>query len=114
MLACGPSSLVTSWQAYDINGYTFYTKAKNKKSTTQNSGIRTEAYDTTGEKVTYCGFIDEIWELDYGVNLKIPVFLCKWIKHPNDVVVDNYRFTTDDLCIVGHNDDLWVLADHVV
>jgi hypothetical protein len=28
MLASHPSSCVTSWQAYDINGYTCYTKKK--------------------------------------------------------------------------------------
>jgi hypothetical protein len=27
-LAAGPSSQVTSWQGYDINGYLFYTTAK--------------------------------------------------------------------------------------
>jgi hypothetical protein len=43
MLASHPSSCVTSWQAYDINGYTYYTKEKDKKSVTQNSGIRIEA-----------------------------------------------------------------------
>jgi hypothetical protein len=32
MLASRPSSSVTSWQAYDINGYTYYTKEKDKKS----------------------------------------------------------------------------------
>ena len=30
--AAGPSSLVTSWQGYDINGYLFYTIAKDKKT----------------------------------------------------------------------------------
>jgi hypothetical protein len=32
MLVFHPSSCVTSWQAYDINGYTFYTKEKEKSS----------------------------------------------------------------------------------
>jgi hypothetical protein len=32
MLASHPSSYVTSWQAYDINGYTYYTKEKDKRS----------------------------------------------------------------------------------
>jgi hypothetical protein len=32
MLASRPSSCVTSWQAYDINEYTSYTKEKDKKS----------------------------------------------------------------------------------
>ena len=31
-LAAGPSSQVTSWQGYDINGYLFYTVAKDKKT----------------------------------------------------------------------------------
>jgi hypothetical protein len=28
MLPSRPSNCVTSWQAYDINGYTYYTKEK--------------------------------------------------------------------------------------
>jgi hypothetical protein len=32
MLTSRPSSYVTSWQAYGINGYTYYTKEKAKKS----------------------------------------------------------------------------------
>ncbi|WP_428740059.1 hypothetical protein, partial [Sulfurimonas sp.] len=43
MLASCPSSCVTSWQAYDINGYTYYTKENNRRSVAQNSGIRIEA-----------------------------------------------------------------------
>jgi hypothetical protein len=31
-LAAGPSSNVTSWQAYEINRYTYYMKAKDHKS----------------------------------------------------------------------------------
>jgi hypothetical protein len=45
MLASCPSSRVTTWQAYDINGYTYYTKEKDKKSVAQNSGIHIEAID---------------------------------------------------------------------
>jgi hypothetical protein len=32
MLASRPSSCATSWQAYDINGYTYYTKEKDRRS----------------------------------------------------------------------------------
>jgi hypothetical protein len=32
ILASQTSSCVTSWQAYDINGYTYYNKEKDKKS----------------------------------------------------------------------------------
>jgi hypothetical protein len=32
LLAAGPHSVVKSWQAYDINDFTFYTKAKDNRS----------------------------------------------------------------------------------
>ncbi len=41
--------------------------AKDKKSTNQNSGVRFDAIDENGQKDTYYGYIEEIWELDYGV-----------------------------------------------
>jgi hypothetical protein len=69
MLASRPSSCVTSWQAYDINGYTYYTKEKDKKSIAQNSGIYIEAIDPQGLKTTYYGYIHDIWELDYGLRI---------------------------------------------
>jgi hypothetical protein len=39
--------------------------------------------------------------------------MCQWIKHPNDVNVDNYGLTLVDLKNLGHKDDPWVLADRV-
>jgi hypothetical protein len=32
LLAAGPHNLVKSWQAYDINEFAFYTKAKDSRS----------------------------------------------------------------------------------
>jgi hypothetical protein len=56
-----PSSNVTSWQAYEINGYTYYTKAKDNKSVVyQNSGVRIDAIHKFGNNITYYGFIEEI------------------------------------------------------
>jgi hypothetical protein len=57
ILASRPSSCVTSWQAYDINEYTYYTKEKDRRSVDQNSGIRIEAFDPLGVKITYYGYI---------------------------------------------------------
>jgi hypothetical protein len=37
-----PSWLIRTWQAYDINGFTFYIKAKDKKSQHQNNGVRVD------------------------------------------------------------------------
>jgi hypothetical protein len=52
-LAAGPSSNVTSWKAYKINGYTYYTKAKDNKSAAyQNSGVRVDAIDKSGNNIT--------------------------------------------------------------
>jgi hypothetical protein len=39
LLTASPHSVVKSWQAYDINGFTFYTKAKDHRSQCQNSGV---------------------------------------------------------------------------
>jgi hypothetical protein len=48
ILASHPSSCVTSWQAYDINGYTYYIKEKDRRSVAKNSGICIEANDPLG------------------------------------------------------------------
>jgi hypothetical protein len=45
--------------------------------------------------------------------MRIPVFRCQWIKHPNGVNVDNYGLTLVDLKNLAHKDDPWVLADRV-
>ena len=69
-LAFGPSSQITSWQGYDINGYRFHMKEKDKRSAAQNSGVRYEGIDeATRETKMYYGQIEEIWELDYGSEL---------------------------------------------
>ena len=65
-LAEGPSRQVTSWKAYDINGYAYYTHAKDNKYVNQNNVVQIEALDGVGRKIQYFGIIEEIWELDYG------------------------------------------------
>jgi hypothetical protein len=110
LLISGPHSLVKSWQAYDINGCTFYTKAKDSRSQCQNSGVRIDAEDTMGQKNVYYGYIEEIWELNYGMSLQIPIFKCQWVKHPQGVEIDGYGFTIVDLKNVDHKDEPWVLA----
>jgi hypothetical protein len=51
LLTSGPHSLVKSWQAYDINGCIFYNKTKDNRSQCQNSGVRVDAEDSTGQKI---------------------------------------------------------------
>ena len=69
----GPSSTVTIWKGYEINGNTFYMIDQDEKSTNQNSGVRFAATTEKG-KDTYYGYIVDIWELDYGHDFKVPLF----------------------------------------
>jgi hypothetical protein len=92
---------------------TLIKQKKDKRSVSQNCVIRIEAIDPLGVKITYYGYIQDIWELDYGARLQISVFKYQWIKHMNGVSVDNYGLTLVDLKNVGQKDHLWVLADHV-
>jgi hypothetical protein len=55
-LAFGPSTEITTWQRYDINGYRVHTKEKDKKSMVQNSGVQYEGIDDSiGKTRTYFG-----------------------------------------------------------
>jgi hypothetical protein len=111
VLASGPSSQVTSWQSYDISGFSFSTSERDNKSMSQNSGVRCEAVDdATGEISAYFGFIDDIWEVEYGPRLQIPVFRCRWVQDKH-VTVDNYGQRILDLSKVGYKDDPWILAN---
>jgi hypothetical protein len=55
LLVAGPHSVVKSWQAYDINGFTFYTKVKDCRSQCQNTGVRVDAEDSMGQKMLIMG-----------------------------------------------------------
>ncbi|KAL6902054.1 hypothetical protein ACP4OV_004930 [Aristida adscensionis] len=102
-LAAGPSTMVTSWQGYEVNGYTFYTRAKDSKSKAQNSSVRGEAPDPiTGDAIVdYFGVIEDIWELDYGNDIIVTVMRCQWVKRPGGVEVDKCGVTLVDLDNVG-------------
>ena len=78
-LAKGPFFTVTTYQGYDINGYTFYTIDQDKKSVYQNSAVRVDAFDSKMQKIAYYGQIEEIWELLYA-GFKVPVFRCRWVQ----------------------------------
>ena len=80
ILAKGPSSTLLKYQGYEINGFTFYRKKQDGKSTYQNNGVRFDARDKKGNMhATYYGFIEEIWELAYGP-LKAALFRCQWVR----------------------------------
>jgi hypothetical protein len=112
-MARGPSNTILTYQGYEINGYTFYTRSQDKKSTNQNSGARIEAIYTNGQRNSYFGYIAEIWELDYGP-LKIPIFRCQWVKLTGKGIdIDAYGMTTIDLKELGYRDEPFILAKDV-
>ena len=74
------------WSGYDINGYSFYTKAQDEKSTMQNSGVTivaesihfSSSKDKNPVKATmpYFGVIEDIWDVDY-TKFRVPIFKCQ-------------------------------------
>lgn len=118
-LAAGPAMNVTPYQAYDINGYTFYTEARDKlKGVYQNSGVTQQAY--TGKvKNKHYDRIEEIWELKYADVGIFPMFRVRWAKQ---VLQEDDYFTTMVIpprnksanvhAISGLNEP-WVLASTV-
>jgi hypothetical protein len=76
--------MIHTYTSYDINGYTFYTRAQDNKKTNQNNGVRTDAYDYDGNRKTYYEFIEEIWELEYRENLKVPLPMAQTPKWSED------------------------------
>jgi hypothetical protein len=112
-LARGPILTVVTYQGYDINGYTFYTEQQDKKSAYQNSGVRADAYDATGQdKNMYYGKIQQIWELDFH-GFKIPLFRCNWVDGIKGVVQDKYEFISIDLNHQGYKSKPFMLAKHI-
>ncbi|XP_015646507.2 uncharacterized protein [Oryza sativa Japonica Group] len=112
-LARGPSGSIATFQGYEINGYTFYTRAQDMKSTNQNSAVRVDAMGHDGTTATYYGAIEDIWELDYGP-LKVPLFRCQWVRLTGGgVMIDDSGMTTVDLNKVGYSDEPFVLANDI-
>ncbi|KAK1643757.1 hypothetical protein QYE76_061562 [Lolium multiflorum] len=108
-----PSSNICTFQGYEINGNTFYTIDQDKKSTNQNSGVRFDATDENGQTTTYYGYIEEIWELDYGPTFKVPLFRCKWVKLSGIHIEDKYGMITVDPNNLAYLDEPFVLASEV-
>ena len=106
-LAQKPSPIVLTYQAYDINGYRFYTKERDKKTSYQNSSVRIECMTVNeADKRVYYGTIKEIWELDY-VKVKVALFRCAWIPLGH-VKVDDYRKTCVNRTTMAYHADPFI------
>nr|AAX96657.1 transposon protein, putative, CACTA, En/Spm sub-class [Oryza sativa Japonica Group] len=111
-LSQGPEWSATTWQGYDINGYTFHTVKQDSKCTVQNSGLCIEAGSDGGRRDQYYGRVEQILELDY-LKFKVPLFRCRWVDLRN-VKVNNEGFTTVNLANNAYKDESFVLAKQVV
>ncbi|XP_074278631.1 uncharacterized protein LOC141602226 [Silene latifolia] len=119
-LAHGPGMHVLTYQGYDINGYSFYTKDQDDRSTMQNSGVALMAMSMSVASAKdsrpaydaqpYFGVIKEIWELDY-VQFRIPVFRCMWVEHSKGVRVDEMGFTLVDFSREGYKSEPFIMAN---
>nr|GEZ13345.1 hypothetical protein [Tanacetum cinerariifolium] len=109
---------VLQYQCYDINGYTFYTKKQDDKSTVQNSEVTLIATTTDSSreeiiKDSYYGVIEEFWELDY-TTIVIPILNYKWVDNTRSgVKVDNDGFTCVNHSTNGYLSDPFILAKQV-
>ena len=71
-----------------------------------------DATDCNGKKEIFYGYIEEIWELNYAPNFKVPLFWCQWVKLTG-VTKDQYDMTIVDLNNLGYRDEPFVLAQDV-
>ena len=84
-LAHGPAPKLAAYQSYDINGYTFYTEAKDMDSDYQNSGVTIQCVtDASGTTERFYGRVEEIWELDYAGMHDATMFCVRWAKDVDD------------------------------
>ena len=119
-LAYGCDKIVRSYEGYDINGYTFYTKRQDNASTVQNSGVSVVALSpeyTSKRKRTlvemrkeFYGFIDSIVELNYTNQFKVALFQCQWVDSTIGIQHENEFMKRVNLNKLGHHDDPFILA----
>jgi len=89
LLVVGPNLNVPTWQGYDINGYSFYTKSQDGKSILANSRVsvngQSDHFCSVSDNnpiqasMPYNRVIEDIWELDYS-EFRVSVFKCQWVN----------------------------------
>jgi len=101
-LARGPLAIIMQYQGYEINGYTFYTRAQDKKSTNQNSGVRIDGIGHDGNKNNYFGVIEEIWAVRLWA-FEDSLFRCQWVNRAGGgVMTGQYVMTIVDFKNSGY------------
>ena len=105
-LSRGPSTLVTCYRGYIINGFIFHTREREKGKKTQNSGVvvtievssfaSARDMNSISSHVSYYGVQTDVIELHYLSGNRIILFKCDWwdvINIGKGVKNDEYGFT---------------------
>ena len=95
-----------------MNGFIWYTKKQDSKSTSQNSGVTVlGVVENDNVSDSYYGWIEEIWELDY-VSFRVAVFKCEWINNEKKGAIGRDRdgFIIVDPNEIGFRHDPFILA----
>jgi hypothetical protein len=93
---------------------TYFTREPKIKRAPTKIAVSVWMQQTTMAKKIYYGYIEEIWQLDYGTILNIPLFRCQWVKLTGGgITKDQYRMTIVDLNDLGYRDEPFILAKDV-
>ncbi|XP_074274227.1 uncharacterized protein LOC141598345 [Silene latifolia] len=129
-LAKGPAPTAKRFKGYYANGYDFYTKSRDARCKTQNSGVTlsalTSSFASSKDKnpvdgdVTYYGAILDIIELKYWSKFTVVLFRCEWYQVEKDeygmtcVNVNKYCSVDDPFVIPSQVHQVFYVAHPVV
>lgn len=122
-LSRGPSTSVTCYRGYIINGFRFHTREREKGKKTQNSGVvvtaEVSSFASARDKnpipghVSYYGVLTDVIELHYLGGNRVILFKCDWwdvINSGRGIKKDEYGFTCLNFERTICTDEPFVLA----
>ncbi|KAL3637841.1 hypothetical protein CASFOL_018289 [Castilleja foliolosa] len=76
-LACAPSRCIKKFSGCIVNGVRFFTKDRDSRRKTQNSGVVVDA-NHGDNTIAFYGVLDDIIQLDYVRDRRVILFKCDW------------------------------------
>ncbi|XP_077239808.1 uncharacterized protein LOC143880718 [Tasmannia lanceolata] len=101
-LAGYPLNVARRYKGFNINGFRFHTKDRERNRKTQNSGVvvtaKTSSFSSARDMnlvegdITYYGVLTDIIELNYYGHLKALLFKCDWVDVVSGRGIKKYYF----------------------